>query len=258
MRGWHLEGLAVRPAAPDARAHRLPRHHPPPRARRRPARAQAPSREGAPRDAPARRDRPSTEARRPGSPRRRSASVDARGTRRRVKSDKTIRRVRRSLAETSDAVGDRRVRVESSTDVRVTDRGVPRCQTDVPQPEDLRAYRRRSETRSREPQPEERRSAILRAEVDDLREAAAAQLDRSARVSWRAASCQLQTRLSTLSTQNERLVRTLKEAREQIVTLKPEVDRLAQPPSAYGLVIESLRRRRRSTSSPAAARCGSR
>jgi proteasome-associated ATPase len=50
---------------------------------------------------------------------------------------------------------------------------------------------------------------------------------------------QLQTSLSTLSSQNERLVRTLKEAREQIITLKSEVDRLAQPPSAYGLIIES-------------------
>ena len=50
---------------------------------------------------------------------------------------------------------------------------------------------------------------------------------------------QMQTSLSTLSSQNERLVRTLREAREQIVTLKSEVDRLAQPPSAYGLIVES-------------------
>ena len=50
---------------------------------------------------------------------------------------------------------------------------------------------------------------------------------------------QLQTSLSALSSQNERLVRALKEAREQIITLKGEVDRLAQPPSAYGLIIES-------------------
>jgi proteasome-associated ATPase len=50
---------------------------------------------------------------------------------------------------------------------------------------------------------------------------------------------QLQSSLATMSSQNERLVRTLKEAREQIVTLKGEVDRLAQPPSAYGLIIES-------------------
>ncbi|MCA1780983.1 MAG: proteasome ATPase [Dermatophilaceae bacterium] len=51
---------------------------------------------------------------------------------------------------------------------------------------------------------------------------------------------QLQSNLSTVSSQNERLVRTLKEAREQIVSLKSEVDRLAQPPSAYGVVVETF------------------
>jgi proteasome-associated ATPase len=40
--------------------------------------------------------------------------------------------------------------------------------------------------------------------------------------------------LSGVVGQNERLVTTLKEAREQIVALKEEVDRLAQPPSGYG------------------------
>jgi len=35
-------------------------------------------------------------------------------------------------------------------------------------------------------------------------------------------------------------VRTLRDAREQIVTLKSEVDRLAQPPAAYGIVIETF------------------
>ncbi len=49
---------------------------------------------------------------------------------------------------------------------------------------------------------------------------------------------QLRSQLATLSAQNERLVRTLRDAREQIVTLKSEVDRLAQPPAAYGTVIE--------------------
>ncbi len=49
---------------------------------------------------------------------------------------------------------------------------------------------------------------------------------------------QLQTSLETTSSQNERLVRTLKEAREQIVTLKSEVDRLAQPPSGFGTIVE--------------------
>ncbi|MFZ1287530.1 MAG: proteasome ATPase [Candidatus Phosphoribacter sp.] len=45
--------------------------------------------------------------------------------------------------------------------------------------------------------------------------------------------------MATLSAQNERLVRTLKDARGQIVNLKAEVDRLAQPPNAYGLVLEA-------------------
>jgi proteasome-associated ATPase len=35
----------------------------------------------------------------------------------------------------------------------------------------------------------------------------------------------------------ERLVATLKEARAQIITLKEEVDRLAQPPSGYGVFL---------------------
>ncbi len=49
---------------------------------------------------------------------------------------------------------------------------------------------------------------------------------------------QLRSQIATLSAQNERLVRTLRDAREQIVTLKAEVDRLAQPPAAYGTVVE--------------------
>jgi proteasome-associated ATPase len=48
----------------------------------------------------------------------------------------------------------------------------------------------------------------------------------------------VQSSLASVTAQNERLVRTLKDAREQIVTLKAEVDRLAQPPSGYGTVLE--------------------
>jgi len=44
-----------------------------------------------------------------------------------------------------------------------------------------------------------------------------------------------QAAVARLSTQNEKLVGTLKEARDQIVALKEEVDRLAQPPSGYGV-----------------------
>ncbi|HEY0933336.1 MAG TPA: proteasome ATPase [Trebonia sp.] len=40
--------------------------------------------------------------------------------------------------------------------------------------------------------------------------------------------------LTSVSSQNERLASTLREARDQIVALKEEVDRLAQPPSGFG------------------------
>jgi len=43
----------------------------------------------------------------------------------------------------------------------------------------------------------------------------------------------LRAQVSQLATQNDRLTSTLRDAREQIVTLKAEVDRLAQPPNTY-------------------------
>jgi proteasome-associated ATPase len=43
--------------------------------------------------------------------------------------------------------------------------------------------------------------------------------------------------LSGVSAQNERLAATLREARDQIVALKEEVDRLAQPPSGFGVFL---------------------
>src|SRR3954467_1738453 len=46
-----------------------------------------------------------------------------------------------------------------------------------------------------------------------------------------------QAQLARLTENNERLVATLKEARAQIITLKEEVDRLAQPPSGYGVFL---------------------
>jgi proteasome-associated ATPase len=49
---------------------------------------------------------------------------------------------------------------------------------------------------------------------------------------------ELQARLAHVSAQNERLVSTLTDARDQIVALKGEVDRLAQPPSGYAVFIE--------------------
>jgi proteasome-associated ATPase len=49
---------------------------------------------------------------------------------------------------------------------------------------------------------------------------------------------QLGARLSATSGQNERLTSTLREARDQIVTLKEEVDRLAQPPTGFGTFLQ--------------------
>jgi proteasome-associated ATPase len=43
-----------------------------------------------------------------------------------------------------------------------------------------------------------------------------------------------QASLASLTTQNDRLAATLREARDQIMTLKEEVDRLAQPPTGFG------------------------
>lgn len=70
----------------------------------------------------------------------------------------------------------------------------------------------------------------LRAEVEHLRRRLAA--GDSNQIS------QLQARISTVNGQNERLSETLKEAREQIVSLKEEVDRLAEPPTGFGTFLK--------------------
>jgi proteasome-associated ATPase len=49
---------------------------------------------------------------------------------------------------------------------------------------------------------------------------------------------ELQRQLAASTTQNDRLVRTLTEARERLVELKAEVERLAQPPSGYATFLE--------------------
>jgi len=45
--------------------------------------------------------------------------------------------------------------------------------------------------------------------------------------------------VASVTGQNERLADTLREARDQIVALKEEVDRLAQPPSGFGVFLEA-------------------
>ena len=44
--------------------------------------------------------------------------------------------------------------------------------------------------------------------------------------------------LSAAAARNDRLSSTLREARDQILALKEEIDRLAQPPSGYGIFLE--------------------
>ena len=47
-----------------------------------------------------------------------------------------------------------------------------------------------------------------------------------------------QRSLAAVTSQNERLATTLREARDQIITLKEEVDRLAQPPTGFGTFLQ--------------------
>lgn len=49
-------------------------------------------------------------------------------------------------------------------------------------------------------------------------------------------AAQLQERVDNLSARNAKLLETLKEARQQLVALREEVDRLGQPPSGYGVL----------------------
>ena len=47
------------------------------------------------------------------------------------------------------------------------------------------------------------------------------------------------TRVASLNDRNERLAATLREARDQLVALKQEVERLGQPPSGYGIFLQA-------------------
>ncbi len=85
---------------------------------------------------------------------------------------------------------------------------------------------------TRSPEQTENEITYLRAEVEHLRRRLSAGPSDSRSLEARLA--ETQARLSTLSAQNERLTNTLREARDQILTLKEEVDRLAQPPTGFG------------------------
>ena len=74
--------------------------------------------------------------------------------------------------------------------------------------------------------------AYLRAEVEHLRRRLGNEGSLDSRLT------DLEARLSSTTSQNDRLTATLREAREQIVTLKEEVDRLAQPPTGFGTFLQ--------------------
>jgi proteasome-associated ATPase len=50
---------------------------------------------------------------------------------------------------------------------------------------------------------------------------------------------QLEARIDSLASRNAKLMDTLKEARQQLLALREEVDRLGQPPSGYGVLLST-------------------
>ncbi|MFP5283160.1 MAG: proteasome ATPase [Actinomycetes bacterium] len=77
--------------------------------------------------------------------------------------------------------------------------------------------------------------AAVSEELERLRERVASHPHDLALLERRLADARQEARTS--SANNERLAATLREARDQIVTLKSEVDRLAQPPASYGVYL---------------------
>src|SRR6478609_1542612 len=78
--------------------------------------------------------------------------------------------------------------------------------------------------------------SFLEAEVADLRRRLADAPGSSRTLDQRLLDTQRS--LAAVTSQNERLAETLREARDQIVTLKEEVDRLAQPPTGFGTFLK--------------------
>ncbi len=78
------------------------------------------------------------------------------------------------------------------------------------------------------------------AELEQLRREAAIlrdQLQKSGGQSTPREVQQLEARIDSLSSRNAKLMDTLKEARQQLLALREEVDRLGQPPSGYGVLL---------------------
>ncbi|UPK73126.1 proteasome ATPase [Nocardioidaceae bacterium SCSIO 66511] len=79
--------------------------------------------------------------------------------------------------------------------------------------------------------------AYLRAEVEHLRRRLSSGAHGGGSADARLA--ETEARLAATSTQNERLTETLREARDQILSLKEEIDRLAQPPTGFGTFLQA-------------------
>jgi proteasome-associated ATPase len=82
------------------------------------------------------------------------------------------------------------------------------------------------------------------AELEELRREAAVlreQLEQAAESHGGTRSArdvhQLEARIDSLASRNSKLMETLKEARQQLLALREEVDRLGQPPSGYGVLL---------------------
>jgi proteasome-associated ATPase len=92
------------------------------------------------------------------------------------------------------------------------------------------------------PDPSDELTEAMRAQVDALGEEIAHLRARLADAPKRMRALEerlLETKgqLAQAVAQNEKLSYTLREAREHIATLRDEVDKLTQPPSAYGVVV---------------------
>ena len=80
-----------------------------------------------------------------------------------------------------------------------------------------------------------REASVLREQLHDALDSqgsAGASSGRSARDVQ-----QLEARIDSLASRNAKLMDTLKEARQQLLALREEVDRLGQPPSGYGVLL---------------------
>ena len=82
------------------------------------------------------------------------------------------------------------------------------------------------------------RIGLLNDELSRLRERVSAHPSDLATLERRLADARADVRATNAN--NERLAATLREAREQIVSLKAEVDRLAQPPASFGVFLRPV------------------